>query len=70
MTRVLPSVLGLLAVLLLSACGGDTCESVQQEIQELGMEIQKDPKKALDESTAKDLESLRDKLVEMDCLGG
>jgi len=64
------SVLGATAVLTLAGCGGDTCESVQQEIQELGMEIQKDPQKAMDGDTGEQLAALRDKLQEMGCLGG
>jgi len=67
--RFLATSLGLTLVLTLSGCGGDTCESVQNEIREIGREIQKDPKKAMGGDTGKKLEGLKDKLQEMDCLG-
>ncbi|MCW8907118.1 MAG: hypothetical protein OQL28_07700 [Sedimenticola sp.] len=50
--------------LLLSGCG-DSCESIQDEIQDIGMEVQKDPASAMDRSD--ELEALRDKLQEMGC---
>ncbi|HKJ24585.1 MAG TPA: hypothetical protein VKB65_07170 [Myxococcota bacterium] len=69
MIRALALPMGLAFTLSLSACGGDTCESVQEEIQSIGREIQKDPTKAMDSDTGEKLEKLRDKLQEMDCLG-
>ena len=53
-------------VLLLAACG-ESCESVQNEIEAIGREIQKDPGQALKKSDK--LEALRDKLQELGCLG-
>jgi hypothetical protein len=38
-------------------------------MQELGLEIQKDPAKAMDESTGKKMEALKDKFVELGCTG-
>jgi hypothetical protein len=69
MIRFLAASFGLAFALALPGCGGDSCESVQDEIQELGREIQKDPKKAMEADTGKKLEELGDKLQEMDCLG-
>jgi hypothetical protein len=69
MTRSLALLLGIALALPLVGCGGDTCESVQEEIQALGREIQQDPQKAMDGDTGKKLEELKDKLQEMDCLG-
>ena len=68
MARLLPFSAGLGLVLVLSACGGDSCESVQNEIAGIGREIQADPELALDEETGRELEALRDKLIEMGCL--
>ncbi len=45
----------------------DSCESVQNEIEEIGREIQKNPASAPDR--AGELESLRKKLEDMGCLG-
>lgn len=59
---------GMILPLSLLACGGDTCESVQQEIQAVGQEVQKDPKLAMEEATMEKLSALRDKLEEMGCL--
>jgi hypothetical protein len=52
----------------ISGCGGDTCESVQEQIQEIGREIEKDPKKAMEDDTGERLTDLRDKLQDMGCL--
>lgn len=57
---------GLGMVLGLSGCG-ESCESVQDEIEGIGREIQKNPSSAPDR--AEELEELRDKLQEMGCLG-
>jgi len=69
MIRSLALPVGLAFTLSLSACGGDTCESVQEEIQDIGRAIQKDPKRALESDTGEKLEKLRDKLQELGCLG-
>lgn len=50
----------------LSGCG-ESCESVQDDIEEIGREISRDPSSAPDR--AEELEALRDKLQEMGCLG-
>ena len=52
--------------LLITGCS-DSCESVQDEIETIGGEIQKDPGQALERSD--ELEELRDKLRKMGCLG-
>ncbi len=57
---------GLGMVLGLSGCG-ESCESVQDEIEEIGRDIQKNPSSA--PGRAEELEDLRDKLQEMGCLG-
>ncbi len=69
MARSLAVSFGLALALSLSACGGDTCESVQDQIEEVGREIQKDPSKAMDEGTQKKLQELQGKLQELGCLG-
>lgn len=61
--EVLLLVVGLMVSL--SACG-DTCESVQDEIEKVGRSIQKDPKKARE--SMEELKALKNKLYEMDCL--
>jgi len=65
MLRSLALLLGLGLVLTLLGCG-DTCESVQEDIQEIGREIQKNPASAMDQ--AEELSALKDKLIELDCL--
>lgn len=68
MVRWLILSLGLAVPVALAGCGGDTCESVQNEIESIGREIQQDPQKAMDGATGEKLEALRDKLQEMGCL--
>lgn len=58
----LTSILGM--VLVLSACG-ESCESLQDQMQDIGREIQGDPSSAMDRS--EELEDLRDKMQEMGC---
>lgn len=50
----------------LPACG-DPCESVQQEIEEVGREIQRDPGAVLERT--KELEALQAELERLGCLG-
>ena len=57
--------LGLGAALL--ACGGDSCESVQAEIEQIGREINENPDTVFDR--AEELEALGNQLQEMGCLG-
>lgn len=45
-----------------------SCEDIQQEIQEIGMEVQQDPGSAMDRSD--ELEALRQELQDKGCLGG
>lgn len=59
-------VIGLGLMTALTGCGA-SCESVQDEIQKIGREIQKKPETAMDRS--RELEALRDKLRQMGCLG-
>lgn len=66
MLRLAAMLLGLGLVLPLSACG-DSCESLQEEIQEIGREIQQSPGSAMERG--EELQELRDKLQEMGCLG-
>jgi len=69
MTRSCALASGMALVLGVAACGGDTCESVQDQIQEIGRDVQKDPQLAMDEDIQQELSDLRDKLQEMGCLG-
>ena len=69
MTRGLEILFTLGLALLLAGCGGATCESLQEEIEDIGRAIQEDPSKALDEATGKELEALSNKLQELGCLG-
>ena len=69
MTRSLAVLLALATTLVLPGCRGDTCKSVQDQIQALGQEIQKDPQKAMESDTAQKLEKLRKKYQEMKCVG-
>lgn len=66
MSRFIIVMAGLGMVLGLAGCG-ESCESVQNEIEDIGREISKNPSSAPDR--AEELEALRDKLQEMDCLG-
>ncbi|MEZ4587182.1 MAG: hypothetical protein R2909_12335 [Gemmatimonadales bacterium] len=67
MRRLPTLLLGLGLALSLAACGGDSCESLQDDIEEIGREIQQDPSTALDR--AGELETLRKRLEELECLG-
>jgi hypothetical protein len=69
MNRSLAVLLALASILALPGCRGDTCESVQDQIQALGQEIQNDPHKAMENDTAQKLEKLRKKYQEMKCVG-
>lgn len=66
MLRAAITVLAVAGIAMLSGCG-ETCESVQEDLQELGTEIRKNPETAFDR--AEELEALRDKLQAMDCIG-
>jgi len=66
MPRFMIMTAGLGMVLGLSGCG-ESCESVQGEIEEIGRDSEKDASCAPD--GAEELEVLRDKLEEMGCLG-
>lgn len=53
-------------VAFLAGCGSD-CESIQDQIEHIGREIQKKPETAFDR--AQELEALTQKLKEKGCLG-
>lgn len=59
--------MGLFALVTLTACGGASCESVQDEIEEIGREIQADPSKSQDEGVQERLTELGQQLQEMGC---
>jgi hypothetical protein len=65
MLRLIRLLFGVGLILFLSGCG-DSCESVQDEIQEIGRAIQKNPQTAMERG--EELEELKNKLQEMDCL--
>jgi hypothetical protein len=69
MIRSLVNCLALGLILLLSGCGGPGCESVQNQIEEIGRQIQENPEKAIEEETLKSLEGLRNELEELGCSG-
>ena len=69
MIRSLATCLVFGLILSLSGYGGAGCESVQNQIEEIGREIQKNPEKAIEEETMKSLEELRNKLEELGCIG-
>jgi hypothetical protein len=58
-------VLGLSVSLL--ACGGDSCESLQEEFEEIGREIEANPETVLDR--AEELQELGERMQEMGCVG-
>lgn len=61
------TILILASVFTLGGCSR-SCEDIQQEIQEIGMEVQQDPGSAMDRSD--ELEALRQELQDKGCLGG
>ncbi len=65
MLRVAAFLLGVCLIACLFGCG-ESCESVQKEIDAIGRSIQKDPQKAMESS--KQLSELKDKMREMGCL--
>lgn len=66
MVRILAFGVGLGLVALSTGCS-ESCESIQQEIQEVGQEIRSNPGSAMDR--AEELEQLRNKYQEMGCAG-
>lgn len=56
----------LVATCFLAGCG-QSCESIQDEIESIGREILKNPETAMDRS--EELDELRNDLVEMGCFG-
>lgn len=54
------------AMVLLPGCGA-SCESLQEELQDIGKEIRNNPETALDR--AEELDGLRQKLEDLGCMG-
>ena len=60
---------GMTAILVVALSGcSRSCDDIQDEIQEIGMEVQQDPGSAMDRSD--ELEGLRQELQDKGCLGG
>lgn len=51
----------------LLACGGDSCESLQEEFEQIGREIEANPETVLDR--AEELQELGERMQEMGCVG-
>lgn len=63
------AMIGLGSVVTLWACGGTSCESLQEEAEEIGREIQADPSKAMDSDIQERLEEIQGEMQELGCFG-
>ena len=71
MIRATALLLGIGFILSFTGCAdsANSCESIQEKIMELGLEIQQNPETALDEDRGRRLQELGDRLQTMDCQG-